>query len=121
MTMLTPQGWMPISEVRRQVTELKKDLQEFNKESEKAIVNVNELNRSARTYLALARRGGLPENVMQAITSVYQLDIAFKTAYRSAMMLYGATGLLGIATGVGGIALGVLMLVDQMEIRRPRY
>ena len=112
---------MPISEVRRQVTELKEELREFNRESQKAIVNFNELNRAARTYLALARRSGLPENVMQAITSVYQLETAFRLAYRSAMMLYAGTGPVGWAVGLASLALSGMMLADQMEIRRSRY
>jgi len=69
----------------------------------------------------LARRVGLPENIMEAIRVLQQLRIAFEMAYRSAMLFYTATGPLGWALGLGGLAVSGLMLSDQMSMRRPRY
>jgi len=86
-----------------------------------AQTNIGELNRLLTTYVALARRVGLPENVMEAIRVLQQLRIAFEMAYRSAMMFYAATGPLGWALGLGGMAVSGVMLADQMEMGRARY
>lgn len=86
-----------------------------------AQTNIGELNRLLTTYVALARRVGLPENIMEAVRHIQQLRIAFETAYRSAMLFYTATGPIGWAIGLGGMAVSGVMLYDQMEMGRARY
>ena len=86
-----------------------------------ARTSMGELNRLMTTYVALARRAGLPENVMETIRILQQLRIAFEMAYRSAMLFYAATGPVGWAIGLGGMAMSGMMLVDQMEMGRARY
>ena len=75
--------------------------------------NVIELNSALRTYMALARRVGLPENIMQAGVSMQQAVIATNVLARGVSKLQ-AGGLTGILTGVGSIALGGVMGIDIM-------
>ena len=82
---------------------------------------IRELNRLLTMYVALARRVGLPEDVMAAIARLQQLRIAIQMTYRSLMILYGATGPIGYLIGFGGMALAGLTLMDQLEIERRRY
>lgn len=90
-------------------------------DASEAITNIAELNRLLTTYVALARRVGLPENIMDAIARMQQLRIAAETAYRSVMLLYTASGPIGWAVAIGGLVLSAFMLSDQMEMRRSRY
>ena len=83
--------------------------------------NIRELNRLFTTYLALARRAGLPENVLDALAQIQQFRVAIETLHRSIMLLYTTSGPIGWAIGIGGLALSGFMLLDQMEMRRPRY
>ena len=82
---------------------------------------VARLNELLTTYASLARRLGLPENIMGMIRELQQLRITIEATYRSLMLLYTATGPLGWAVGLGGLGISGLMLADQMEMRRPRY
>jgi len=88
---------------------------------EEAKTNIAELNRLLTTYVALARRAGLPENILDAIAQIQQFRVAVQTLHRSIMLLYTTTGPIGWLIGLGGLALGGLMLADQMEMRRPKY
>ena len=83
--------------------------------------NITELNTLLTTYLSLARKTGLPPNIIDAMARIQQLRVAFDMAYRSAMLFYGATGPIGWALGLGGMAISGLMLMDQMEMGRSRY
>lgn len=86
-----------------------------------AKTNITELNKLFTTYLALARRSGLPENIVDAMARLQQYRIAIETTYRSLMILYAASGPIGWAIGLGGLALSTFMLADVMEARRPQY
>ena len=101
-------------EAREQVRALKHELQGLTE-------GITELNRAMNTYFALARRSGLPEEIALGINKVLQLKVAFEMTYRSAMLLYTATGPAGWAIGLGGLALSGFMLADQMATRRPYY
>ena len=83
--------------------------------------DLQELNRLFTTYLSLARRAGLPENIVDAMSRIQQLRISIETTYRSLWMLYTASGPIGWAIAIGGLAMGGLMLADQMEMERRRY
>jgi len=84
-----------------------------------ALEEIQELNNLFTTYLALARRMGLPDDIMMALSMIQQMRIAAETAYRSIMLLYTASGPIGWAIGLGGIALAGFMTADQLT-RRPR-
>jgi len=84
-----------------------------------AFAEIQELNNLFTTYLALARRMGLPDDVMMALSMIQQLRVAAETAYRSIMILYTASGPIGWIIGLGGIALSGFMTADQLT-RRPR-
>lgn len=88
-------------------------------ETSEAVTNIAELNRGLTTYLALAHRMGLPENIMEGMRLFQQMRIAAETTYRSIMMLYTSTGPVGWAIGLGGLALSGFMAAD-MAARRPR-
>jgi len=103
-----------IARLREQVRGLKVDLQEVT-------VNITEFNRLFTTYLALARRTGMPENIAEFLSRVQQMRIAVQTLHRSIMLLYASSGPVGWAIGLGGLALSGIMLADQMEMRRPQY
>lgn len=90
-------------------------------DASRAADDIRELNRLLTTYVALARRVGIPENIMEGIRRLQQLRIAIETTYRSLWMLYAASGPIGWITALGGLALGGLMLADQMELERHRY
>ena len=103
-----------VRETRREVLNLKDVI-------DKTTISFNEMNEAYRTYLALARKTGLPENIMQSLVTIEQLRVAFRLAKTSALEFYYATGPIGWIIGFGGMALSGLMLADQMEMRRPRY
>jgi len=84
------------------------------------IPQAREMNRLLTISLALGRRLG-SEELTQLITLFQQGRITAEMFYRSAVMLYTATGPIGWLIGLGGMALGGLMLADMAEIRRPRY
>ena len=77
-----------------------------------AVTNISELNRLLTTYVSLARRMGLPENIMDAIAKIQQLRITVQTAYRSIILLETATGPIGWLIGLGGLAITGFMLAD---------
>ena len=74
--------------------------------------DIADLNRLLTTYVSLARRMGLPENIMDAIAKIQQLRITVQMAYRSIMLLETATGPIGWAIGLGGLAITGFMLAD---------
>lgn len=86
-----------------------------------AKADITELNRLLTTYVSLARRVGLPENIVDAIARIQQFRLTVEAAYRSLMILYGATGPVGWAIGLGGLAVSGVMLMDQMEMGRAHY
>ena len=102
-----------IQEVREQVRQLKQEILEVQ-------TSAREMNRLLTISLALGRRLG-SEELTQLITLFQQGRITAEMFYRSAVMLYTATGPIGWLIGLGGMALGGLMLADMAEIRRPRY
>jgi len=84
----------------------------------KTAANIRELNRLYTTYLSLADRAGLPEDVVEAMRKIQQLRLAIESAYKSIMILQAATGPLGLATGLGGLALSGLMFADIFSVSR---
>jgi hypothetical protein len=81
-------------------------------DTSEAVANISELNRLFTTYVSLARRMGLPENIMDAIAKIQQLRITVQMAYRSIMLLETATGPIGWAIGLGGLAITGFMVAD---------
>jgi len=83
-----------------------------------------ELNRLFTTYLALARRMGLPPEMMEMLIRLQQLRIAGQSAIRTLELLkaaYLGAGPAGWALFAGSAALTGFMLADQFQARRPRY
>jgi len=80
-----------------------------------AKTSITELNRLFTTYLALARRMGLPENVVDAMRQIQQIRIAIQTATIAINALYAATGPIGLAIGLGGLALAGFEIAGVAE------
>jgi len=94
-----------IKETREEVRGLKRELAELSPD-------IRELNRGFTTYLALARRAGLPEDIIDALARMQQLRISIEMAYRSLMMFYAASGPFGALIGLGGLAVSAFTLAD---------
>jgi len=75
---------------------------------------ITELNRLLTTYVALARRAGLPPDIIKAIALIQQLRIMVETAYKSIAMMYAATGPLGWIAGLGGLGISLFMYNDLL-------
>jgi len=103
-----------VREMRDEVRQLKQELNETR-------VTMVEMERLMFRYFALARRFGLPENMMEAIVSLQQMITTVRMLRTSITLLYTATGPIGWLTALGGATMGLMMLGDQMEMRRPRY
>ena len=103
-----------ITEMREQVLGFKRDLSGLKTE-------IREVNRGFTTYLALADESGLPKDMIQALRTIQQVRLAVEMLHRSFMIMHAASGPIGWIVGLGGFAVSTIMLVDQMEIRRPRY
>ena len=103
------------------IDELRERLHALQEQAEQTEVSLNDLNTAWRRYLALARRVGLPEPIMDAMTRLQQLNIAMRTLYTSALMLQTVSGPVGWATAIAGVALGTVMLADQMAMERTPY
>jgi len=86
-----------------------------------AAAELRELNRLLTTYVALARRVGLPPELMDLIAKAQQARIAIDTLTRSIQYFYTVSGPIGWALGLGGLALTAFMVADVMEIGRPQY
>ena len=86
-----------------------------------ARTEIAELNKLLTTYLALARRLGIPPELTALIMKFQQGRIAVETLARSIQLFYATSGPLGWAIAVGGFALGTLMLADTFEIGVPQY
>lgn len=80
-----------------------------------AKANIIELNRLFTTYLALTRRMGLPENVVDAMRKIQQMRIAIQTATMAINILYAATGPVGLAIGLGGLAMAGFEIAGVAE------
>jgi len=86
-----------------------------------AKANIQELNKLFTTYLSLARRAGLPENLIAAMSRLQQARVAVQALIRSIYILYAASGPVGWIIGLGGLAVSGFMMVDMMNMRRPSY
>lgn len=87
----------------------------------KVKTEIREVNQGFTTYLALADESGLPRSMIQGLRTFQQVRIAVEMLHRSFIMMQAATGPIGWLVGLGTFTVSTLMLVDQMEIRRPRY
>jgi len=103
-----------IRETRLEVEAIKRAVKEANP-------HLTRMNEGLRMYVALSRRVGITGPIMDVISLFQQIDIAARTATRSIMFLYAGMGPIGWVLGLGGLALSGLMIVDMMEVRRPRY
>lgn len=84
-------------------------------DTSKVATNIAELNRLLTTYLSLAHRVGLPEDIMDAMRRIQQLRIIAQTATTAINLLYTATGPIGWAIGLGGLAVSGFMWADWIE------
>lgn len=96
-----------IAELRDDVKGLKGDIDNTKKAAA-------ELNRLLTTYIALARRMGLPPEVIDLIARFQQARIMVQTLIHSIHLLEAATGPVGWALALGGIALSGFMATDLM-------
>lgn len=78
----------------------------------KATASMMELNRLLTTYVALARRGGLPPDAIEIIAIAQRMRLAVQSLIRSIQMFYAAAGPLGWLIGLGGIGLTWFMAYD---------
>ena len=85
-------------------------------DNSQAAASISELNRLFSTYLSLARRTGLPESIVDALSRIYQLQAAIQALYRSILLLEVASGPIGWAIALGGISLSAVMITDQALI-----
>ena len=85
-------------------------------DNSQAAASISELNRLFSTYLSLARRTGLPESIVDALSRIYQLQAAIQALYRSILLLEAASGPIGWAIALGGISLSAVMITDQALI-----
>jgi hypothetical protein len=90
-------------------------------DTSEAVANIAELNRLLTTYISLARRTGLPEDIIEAIALIERMRLFVQTLTTAIMTFYTATGPIGWAIGLGGVAVSGFMLADMAAIRRPRY
>lgn len=120
-------GGMPVDlttevyDLSPNISEARSQIQGFKQDVQQATPYVKELNQALTTYLALARRFGLPPEFMGLLVKAQQARIAVQTLTRSVQIFYATSGPLGWILAAGGLALGGLMVADMMEIRRPRY
>jgi len=73
-----------------------------------------ELNDLLTTYIALARKSGLPPEVLKAIRLLQQLRVAAEMAYKSIMMMYMGAGPVGWLMGFGGMATSLFIYSDTL-------
>ncbi len=85
-----------------------------------ASTNLVEINRLLTTYVSLMDRLGA-RNLVDLVRKIQQVRVAAEIGYRAVILLYTGTGPIGALLAVGAISLSALMLVDQFEMRRPRY
>jgi len=102
------------------ISELRGHMRGFFAEMKQGLPVVREMNRLMTMSIALGRQLG-SEDLTVLITRFQQARITAEMFYRSAMMIFTATGPVGWILGLGGVALGTVMLADMAEIRRPRY
>lgn len=87
-------------------------------DTSEAATNLAELNRLFTVYLAIARRTGLPDNIMDAMRMVQQLRLAAQATTTAINVMYTATGPVGWLIGGGGLILSGFMWTDWvMEVR----
>jgi len=63
-------------------------------DNSQAAASISELNRLFSTYLSLARRTGLPESIVDALSRIYQLQAAIQALYRSILLLKWSANML---------------------------
>jgi len=107
-----------IRQARDELQDLNRVMRESDGLMKQRKKDIRELNRLYTTYLSLAHRAGLPEDVVEAMRKIQQLRLAIESAYKSIMILQAATGPLGLATGLGGLALSGLMFADIFSVSR---
>ena len=88
----------------------------FNLEvdTSRVATQITKLNDLLTTYVALARRAGLPPDAIKAIAIIQQLRVAVEMAYRSIMLMYTATGPIGWFVGLGSLGISLFMYADTL-------
>ena len=88
------------------------EIQKLENNIESAKASVVELNSLLTTYLSLARRFGLPDDIMNALAKIQQLITIIRTLRLSLILLQTATGPIGWLTAAGSLAIGGMMASD---------
>jgi len=76
------------------------------------------MNRLLTTYVSLARKTGLPPEIMDMIAKAQQARIAVETLTRSIQYFYTVSGPIGWLLGLGGLAVSGFMIADLIDIER---
>lgn len=113
MTEITPGGWMPIPEARKQVEVFKQELEESKtslKEYEYLLFRIS----------SLTRRMGLPERADKVIMTIQQMALTVRVLEAALIALesgttYGAIKGFLLLIG-GGLTVGAVM-----DMERPQY
>ena len=74
--------------------------------------SITELNRLLTTYISLARKIGLPPEIMDFIAQMQQLRVTVQMAIRSIQLFYTVSGPIGWLLGLGGLAMTGMMVAD---------
>jgi hypothetical protein len=100
-----------IAELRNDVRGLKGDIFDTEKEAAK-------LNELLTTYVALARKMGLPPPLMDFIAKAQQARVTVQTLIHTIRILYTTSGPIGWLLGLGGLAVSGFMIADLIDIER---
>ena len=103
-----------IAELRQNIRGLKGDIVDTEKEALK-------LNQLLTTYVAVARRSGLPPEFLDFIAKAQQARITIQTLTRSIQYFYTVSGPIGWLLGLGGLALSSFMIADLIETERSTH
>ena len=87
---------------------------EITVDTHKAADQITELNDLLTMYVALARRAGLPPEILKAIRILQQLRIAAEMATKSVLAMYASTGPVGWLIAAGGVATSVYIYSDTL-------
>lgn len=93
------------------------EVEKLNLNMEQAKTSLSELNRLLVTYLSLARRFGLPDEIMSAIAKIQQLRVTLMAAYQAMKLTQAAIlagGPIAWALAIGGLGLTAFMATDFM-------